>query len=82
VAALRARHQLPKAQGFPAEPLTDGSDNEYDYYFKEVRGHFRSIGNRVAETGTSLYVTVNAWFPTGNSFPIPRRHRPAVQRRR
>ena len=39
---------FPKLTGFPAEPLTDGSDNEYDYYFKQVNGHFRSIGNQVA----------------------------------
>jgi hypothetical protein len=60
--------RFPKLTGFPAEPLTDGADNEYDYYFKEVSGRFRSIGNQVAETGTNLYATVNAWFPTGNSF--------------
>ena len=59
---------FPKLTGFPAEPLTDGADNEYDYYFKQVSGHFRSIGNQIAETGTDLYATVNAWFPTGNSF--------------
>lgn len=59
---------FPKLTGFPAEPLTDGADNEYDYYFKQVSGHFRSIGNQVAETGTDLYATVNAWFPTGKSF--------------
>jgi hypothetical protein len=60
--------RFPKLTGFPAEPLTDGPDNEYDYYFKQTRGHFRSIGNQVPETGTDLYATVNAWFPTGNSF--------------
>jgi hypothetical protein len=57
-----------KLTGFPAERLTDGADNEYDYYFKRVSGHFRSIGNQVAQTGTDLYATVNAWFPTGKSF--------------
>jgi hypothetical protein len=59
---------VPKLTGFPTESLTDRSDNEYDYYFKLINGHFRSIGNQVAQTGTHLYVTVHGWFPTGKRF--------------